>query len=67
MGLHTPDWTVWEHYLVLAMGLCTRAFEQLPLVQDKAILDNILYSGVWIQYRRRQKGDRHPVEDHNDR
>jgi len=25
------------------------------LVQDKKILDNILYSGIWIQYRIRQK------------
>lgn len=43
----------WEQYLVLAMGRCTRYFEQLPLVQDKEILDNILYSGVWLTYRRR--------------
>lgn len=44
----------WEQYLVLAMGRCTREFEKLPLVQDKDILDNILYSGVWVEYRRRQ-------------
>lgn len=41
----------WESYLVLAMSGCTEAYEKLPLVQDKALLDNILYSGVWIQYR----------------
>jgi len=23
------------------------------LVQDKKILDNILYSGVWVEYRKR--------------
>ena len=45
-----------EDYLVLAMARCTDYYERLPLVQDKAILDNILYSGVWIEYRRRQKG-----------
>ena len=44
----------WEEYLVLAMGRCTRHYERLPLVQDKKLLDNILYSGIWIQYRRRQ-------------
>ncbi|MBQ7340964.1 MAG: hypothetical protein IJW41_02195 [Oscillospiraceae bacterium] len=44
-----------EQYLVLAMGRCTDYFERLPLVQDKEILDNILYSGVWITYRRRSK------------
>lgn len=42
----------WESWLVLAMGRCTDAFERLPLVQDKALLDNILYSGVWVNFRR---------------
>ncbi len=42
-----------EQYLVLAMGRCVKYYEHLPLVQDKEILDNILYSGVWIEYRRR--------------
>lgn len=41
----------WEQYLVLEMARCTRYYESLPLVQDKAILDNILYSGVWTAYR----------------
>ena len=41
----------WEEYLVLTMGRCTDYFERLPLVQDKGLLDNILYSGVWVQYR----------------
>lgn len=45
------DWARWEEYLVLTMGRCTAAFEKLPLVQDKALLDNILYSGVWVKYR----------------
>ena len=44
---------LWEEYLVLAMGRCTDYYERLPLVQDKEILDNILYSGIWIEYRRR--------------
>ena len=57
------DWQKWEQYLVLAMGRCTDAYERLPLVQDKALLDNILYSGVWIEYRARQKRQ----EDTNDR
>lgn len=43
----------WELYLVLAMGRCAEFYERLPLVQDKSILDNILYSGVWVEYRRR--------------
>ena len=45
----------WEEYLVLAMARCTDYYERLPLVQDKKLLDNILYSGVWIEYRRRSK------------
>ena len=45
------DWQRWEEYLVLTMGRCTANFEKLPLVQDKALLDNILYSGVWVNYR----------------
>ena len=52
------DWPRWEEYLVLTMGRCTDYYERLPLVQDKPLLDNILYSGVWTVYRRkRQKED----------
>ena len=45
------DWSRWDEYLVLAMGRCTYYYEKLPLVQDKALLDNILYSGVWTNFR----------------
>ena len=55
----------WEKYLVLAMGRCTEHYERLPLVQDKALLDNILYSGVWVEYRRRQ-GRRKTSREEND-
>ena len=40
---------------MLAMARCTEEFEKLPLVQDKALLDNILYSGVWLNIRRSRK------------
>ena len=43
----------WDDFLVLAMGRCTQYYEKLPLVQDKALLDNILYSGVWTNFRRK--------------
>ncbi len=49
------DRSVWEEFLVLAMGKCTAEFEKLPLVQDKDILDNILYSGVWVNFKRREE------------
>lgn len=35
--------------LELYLGDCTRAFEQLPILQDLDILRNILYSGVWTR------------------
>ncbi len=56
MGM-AENWPSWEEYLVLAMGCCTDAFERLPLVQDKHILDNILYRGVWSRfYKKREEG-----------
>ena len=33
------------------MGRCTEYYEKLPLVQDKGLLDNILYSGIWVTFR----------------
>ena len=49
------DWPRWEEYLVLSMARCTAAFEKLPLVQDKALLNNILYSGVWMNFGKKRK------------
>jgi hypothetical protein len=40
------------------MARCTREFEKLPLVQDKPLLDNILYSGVWCNFRKMKKEGR---------
>lgn len=54
------DTARWEDYLVLTMGRCTAEFEKLPLVQDKALLDNILYSGVWVTYRERGRKEEQP-------
>jgi len=50
MGME-KDLPRWEEYLVNTMGRVTENYEMLPLVQDKALLDNILYSGVWMKYR----------------
>lgn len=55
LAMGQSDPRQWETYLVNTMGRCTDAFERLPLVQDKALLDNILYSGVWVQYRGKRK------------
>lgn len=48
-------WAQWEEHLTVELADCTRAFEHLPLVQDKALMDNILYSGVWLTYRHKEK------------
>jgi hypothetical protein len=48
----------WEDYLVLAMAGCTKEYERLPLVQDKPLLDNILYSGIWTNVRKEKVIDR---------
>ena len=66
MGME-EDWQLWEEYLVMAMGRCTDYYERLPLVQDKKILDNILYSGVWVEYGRRRKQRGKTREEENDR
>jgi hypothetical protein len=56
------NWTLWDEHLVLAMGSCTHEFEKLPLVQDKELMDNILYSGVWGNFRRKKKEGRDGVD-----
>lgn len=61
-AMNTEDPAQWEEYLVLAMAKCTESYERLPLVQDKALMDNIVYSGVWGNYRRKK---RHQEEDHD--
>ena len=55
------DWPRWEEYLILTMARCTTSYEMLPLVQDKDILDNILYSGVWVNNgeKRKEKEEHH--------
>ena len=55
MGMTEPDWDKWEEYLLLTAARCTEGYERLPLVQDKDILDNILYSGIWAGYRGKKK------------
>lgn len=49
ISMDCRDPKCWREHLVLTMGRCSQCFERLPLVQDKAILDNIIYSGVWTR------------------
>lgn len=56
IAMNTPTgWAQWEAFLVLDMARCTEYYEKLPLVQDKALLDNILYGGVWTNFRQKKK------------
>lgn len=44
-----------EHFrahLTMLIADAAEAFERLPLVQDEALLRNILYQGVWLKYDR---------------
>lgn len=45
--------------LTMLIGECTLEFEKLPLQRDTAILRNILYSGVWVKYRKEEVNDHH--------
>ncbi len=37
------------------MGRCAQCFERLPCIADLEILQNILYSGVWLRYHAKQQ------------
>ncbi len=43
--------------LTMIMAECTAEFEKLPILRDRHILQNHLYTGVWQKYRvRKEKG-----------
>lgn len=65
MGME-EDRKQFEQYLLLTMARCTDYYERLPLVQDKDILDNILYSGIWVEYRRKMQEPKGSREDQKD-
>lgn len=50
-----------KEILTMMMSECSKAFEQLPIVENTDILRNILYSGVWCKYElinaKKQKGN----------
>lgn len=57
--------------LTLLIGSCVSAYETLPLVQDKDLLDNVLYHGVWAKWaaakQKKANGKARQEESHNDR
>ena len=55
------DFDSWcREMLTMMMAECSEAYEVLPIIKDKDILDNILYSGVWAKfeavYQKHRKG-----------
>ena len=49
--------------LTMMMAECSKAFEQLPLIDDIDILRNVLYSGVWYRYEQvREKREKEKEE-----
>ena len=43
-----------EPMLQMLMADCAQAYEAFTLYKDKSLMDNILYSGVWTRFPRRQ-------------
>lgn len=58
-----PEPERWERFLVMEMSECARQFERLPLVQDKCLLDKIMYSGIWMAYRKKMSKKREETDD----
>jgi len=51
----TPS-NMYKDILNILMGDCIRKYENLNIEKDKELIENILYSGVWIKYEiNRQK------------
>ena len=46
--------TNFEPLLAMLIGECTREFEMLDAKRDVHLLRNVLYSGVWMRYRKKR-------------
>ncbi len=44
-----------EKILDMLMGECVEKYKALPVKQDREIIENILFSGVWMRYRPRKE------------
>ena len=47
-----------EEILGVLMADCVAAFSALPILRDRALMENILYSGVWTRLRAAREGDK---------
>ena len=46
--------------LNLLMAECIENYKKLPINQDKGLIENVLYSGVWTKYeaeKKKKKGE----------
>ena len=48
--LGVPDGAAFRPQRELLAGDAAAEFERLPIVQDAALLQNILYSGIWTRF-----------------
>ena len=46
-----------EGILQALMAACVEGFEALPVLRDRELMENILYSGVWTRYLAQKKGE----------
>lgn len=53
--LVATDSSSFSAILNLLMADCTEKYKQLPIQQDKPLIENILYSGVWTRYEADKK------------
>lgn len=44
-------------FLELMISEATMAFERMPIIENAAIIRNILYSGVWTKYELSRKNE----------
>lgn len=47
-----------EPILHMLMAECVEKYKALPVKQDREIIENILFSGIWTQYDARKKGNK---------
>ncbi len=46
-----------EGILQALMAECVKSFDALPILRDRELMENILYSGVWTRYLAQKKGE----------
>ncbi len=61
-----------DSFLVLLMSDCTARYRQLPVIRNRKIIENILYSGIWTKYEihkahRGSNNDRENADNKADR